>query len=88
MLPRPETLPTQLVYTDQDVLPRIPSSPSGEGGGGGGGRDETKKEKEKTTKKSQWLKTGLHGEISTEGTLWFYSPSSSQDAATTTTTKA
>ncbi|GAA5848999.1 hypothetical protein JCM3766R1_005421 [Sporobolomyces carnicolor] len=77
MLPRPETLPTQLVYTDQDVLPRIPSSPS-EGG------DETKKEKKKT-KKSQWLRTGLHGEISTEGTLWFYSPSSSQDAATTTT---
>ncbi|GAA5911080.1 uncharacterized protein JCM6883_004263 [Sporobolomyces salmoneus] len=55
VLPRPETLPTSLLHFDE-ILPTLPPAPG------------AKAEEAKIV--SQWLRTGLKAEISTEGVLW------------------
>ncbi|GAA5951745.1 hypothetical protein JCM3765_003104 [Sporobolomyces pararoseus] len=57
VLPRPQTLPSSLIYTD-DILPTLPPVPG------------SKEEEELGKNLSQWLRTGIKAEISTEGVLW------------------
>ncbi|GAA5996111.1 uncharacterized protein JCM10292_007399 [Rhodotorula paludigena] len=67
LLPHPSTLPSSLLSTDSS-LPQLPPYPgqsassSGGGSGAEGGAGEGAS--------SRWLRTGVHAEMSTEGTLW------------------
>ncbi|GAA6024103.1 hypothetical protein JCM11491_005994 [Sporobolomyces phaffii] len=54
VLPRPHTLPSSLLHTDE-TLPTLPPVPGA---------------KEAEAGLSQWLRTGIRAEMSTEGVLW------------------